>query len=235
MQLKNRWLVAKAVLTKPPSFSDDKPNRLLSLKALAGRCLVKDLDSRLSLVGWDDFRLEGASDPLKALAGRLSKRTPTAGDHARQAAATRLHFDRSEYVRRLIAEIRNELISICRTDLPLMLSQSDPEQPPSVVFNFAAQQNYHIECLLEIHWLGELHERSANVSLQARLTYGGQGPGFQNDARKMVQHISIHDGEPEVIVALSGDIAKVIGTALDLIEVNAGAPLIGGQTVQVQK
>lgn len=234
MQLKNRWLVAKAVLTKPPSFSDDKPNRLLSLKALAGRCLVKDLDSRLSLVGWGDFSFEEASDPLKSLAGRLSKRMPTAGDHARQASATRLDFDRNEYVKRLVAAIRNELISICRTDLPLTLSQSEPEQPPSVIFNFAAQQNYHIECLLEILWLGALHERSANVSLQARLTYDSQGPDFQSDAGKLVQHISIHDGEPEVGVTLAGDIAKVIGAALDLIEVNAGAPLIGGQIVQVQ-
>lgn len=233
MQLQNRWLVAKAVLTKPPSFADDKPNRLLSLKALAGRCLVKDLDSRLSLVGWDDFRLEGASDPLTALAGRLSKRTPSAGDQARQAAATRLDFDRSEYTRRLLAAIRNELISICGTDLPMTLHQSEPGQPPSVIFNFAAQRNYHIECLLEIHWLEELHARSANISLQARLTYDGQAPDFRNDHRKLMQQISIHDGEPEVAVALSGEIAKIISAALDLIDVDAGASLVGGKTIQV--
>ncbi|CAG9171633.1 protein kinase domain-containing protein [Cupriavidus respiraculi] len=233
MQLKNRWLVAKAVLTKRPSFADDRPNRLLPLKALAGRCLVKDLDSRLNLVGWDDFRLEGASDPLTALAGRIAKRTPTAGDNARQAAATRLDFDRSEYVKRLSAAIRNELIPICRTDLPITLHQSEPGQPPSVVFNFAAQGNYQIECLLEIHWLEELHERSANISLQGRLVYGDQAPDFRNDARKLVQQVSINEGEPEMAVALSEDIAKIIGSALDLIDVQDGAPLVGGKTVQI--
>lgn len=233
MRLKNRWLVAKAVLTKSPSFADEKPNRLLSLKALSGRCLVKDLDSRLNLVCWEDFQLEGASDPLAALAGRLSKLTPTAGDYARQAAATRLEFDRSEYLRRLLSAIRNELISICRTDLPMTVHQSGLGQLPSVSFKFAAQQNYHIECLLEIHWIGELHERSANISLQARLSYDGQVPDFKSTERKMVQHASINESEPEMAVALSGDIAKLIGVALDLIDVNAGAPILGGKIVQL--
>ena len=67
MQLGNRWLVARAVLTKTPTFIDHDPNRLLQLKVLSHRCLVKDLNTRLQLVGWDDFILEDSRDPRAAL------------------------------------------------------------------------------------------------------------------------------------------------------------------------
>ena len=40
VSLGNRWLVARAVLTKLPSFPDAAPDRLLPLKALASRCLT---------------------------------------------------------------------------------------------------------------------------------------------------------------------------------------------------
>jgi len=42
-----------------------------ALKALAARCLVKDLETRLQIVDWSDFALEGAHDPLARLRGRL--------------------------------------------------------------------------------------------------------------------------------------------------------------------
>lgn len=233
MQLKNRWLVAKAVLTKTPSFADEKANRLMSLKALASRCLVKDLDSRLSLVGWEDFSLEGASNPLTALAGRLLKRTLTPGEHARHAAVARLDFDRNEYMRRLVAAIRNELISVCRTDLPMTLRYSEPGQPPSVIFDFAVQRNYHIHCFLEFHWLGELNERSANIALQARIIYPDQAQEFEINARKLVQHVSIDLWEPEMAIEIAGHIAERIDTALNVIEVGGDLHGALGGNIQI--
>lgn len=71
--LGNRWLVARAVLTKQPSFFEADTKRLSAEKALALRCLTKDLDTRMSLVGWDEFKFNKAEDSLTALKTKLSK------------------------------------------------------------------------------------------------------------------------------------------------------------------
>lgn len=229
MRVNNRWLVAKAVLTKTPTFYDETPNRLLHLKALAARCLAKDLDSRLAMVGWDDFMLEGASDPLTALAGRLAKRSLSAGEYAKQSAAARLTFDRLELVNRLVAAIRNELLPICGTGLPITLNHSDAGDPPRVVFSFSSPPSYHVECLLELEWLTELHERTANIFLQGRLLHLGICPEFVEANRKLAHAVTIHEGEADAAMTLASSIATIVGAALDLIEINAEKPLVGGQ------
>lgn len=120
----NRWLVARAVLTKTPSFSEHHSNQLASLKALASRCLIKDLQTRLQLVGWDDFLSAGGKDALSTLSGKLAKRRGNAGVQARMIAEQRLSYERRQFQSRLTENLRTELIVVCGTDLPLTVKPS---------------------------------------------------------------------------------------------------------------
>lgn len=228
MKLNNRWLVAKAVLTKTPSFSDESPDRLLSLKSLASRCLVKDLDSRLSLVGWDDFQFAGASDPLMALAGRLAKRGISVGEQTKQAARERLEFERGESVKRVLYSARNELLHICQTRLPSNFQLSEAGQLPGALMEFNVSQDYKIQCLLEFHWLEEHHERNSTITTQCRIMFGGAAPDFDLKNRRPVQSLTIGEGEQTLAIALAGNVATVVFHALDIIDSSAESPLYHG-------
>jgi eukaryotic-like serine/threonine-protein kinase len=169
MQLGNRWLVARAVLTKTPAFIDPDPNRLLQLKVLSARCLVKDLNTRLQLVGWDDFILEGSRDPLTALRVRLQKGQLNSGGHADASSTGRLEFERAEFLKRLISQIRTELIQTCGTQLPLTLNPSGPGEPTSSRVTLAVDRNTSIVCTIGIDWSSPPYDRTANITLTARI------------------------------------------------------------------
>jgi len=228
MKLNNRWVVAKAVLTKTPSFADDVPDRLLSLKSIASRCLVKDLDSRLSLVGWDDFQFADASDPMAALASKLAKRVTPAGEHAKQAAAARLEFDRKESVKRVLDSARNELVHTCQARLPFTLRFADPNEVPGALLEFSATPDAKIQCLLEVHWLEALHERSATITAQCRILHKGRSPDFHADARTLTQHLTIEENEHVLSVALARDVANRVFQALEFIDAASEEQLDGG-------
>jgi serine/threonine-protein kinase len=216
--LGNRWLVARAVLTKQPSFADAALNRLPALKALAVRCLTKDLDTRLALVGWEDFLLEGATDPLAALRGRLSKGLASLGGQAGETTAARLAFERSDYLRRLAERVRAELIGICGTSLPLMMRLPAPGEPLELKFLFSPNRSVSIECIANFKWHEEMFERNANVNVGAYILCTGEHDVPSSIEFKPVAVVAIQANDDEAVVQLATEIARRVGIGLDRIE-----------------
>lgn len=231
MELSNRWLVARAVLTKSPSFADTNPARLSQLKALSSRCLVKDLDTRLQLVAWDDFILEGAVDPLVSLRARLAKGKLGAGGHAKAKLEARLEFDRTEFLRRLVSSIRSELQPTCGTQLPLLAQQSEPGHPPGALFVLTANENAAIECRVQLQWQNELYERTATVLLTSRLITGPARGGHDDSPPKVVFEVTALDSEQEAARAVAIEIAAAAVSALDLIEAGTALDALNGHVL----
>lgn len=216
--LGNRWLVAKAVLTKTPSFTDGNPGRLANLKALAARCLVKDLDARLRLVGWEDFILEGAKDPLTALRARLTKGRANPGGQSTAAAASRLQFDRAEFMRRFTEGVRAELLPSCGTSLPLTAKPSAPGEQPHTRFLLTVDKQVSIDCVVRFVWQEQLYERTANILLEARIVCTGHQEPTTPPNSRLIATATILQSEIESISATANAVASVAAAALDLVE-----------------
>ena len=218
MGLGNRWLVARAVLTKVPSFDDVDPNRLTNLKSLASRYLVKELDSRVQLVSWEDFILEGAKDPLTTLRARLAKGRPNIGKQIDAATASRLEFDRSEFFRRFAEMVRTELLPVCGTNMPLTLSLSAPGEPPVAQLILTVDANWTIECALSFDWQAQIYERTAELQMQARLLRAQVAEPNAGINRKLVTVATIANNESETATSVAAAIAEVVTGALDRLE-----------------
>ncbi|CQR37106.1 conserved hypothetical protein [Thiomonas arsenitoxydans] len=226
VNLGNRWLVARAVLMKQPTFSDTEPHRLPGLKALAIRCLTKDIDTRLALVGWEDFLLEGDLDPKAALRDRLSKGLACLVGQPNEAPAAKLTFERNEYIRRFSERLRTELIGICETNLPLTMRASDPGEPSSVKCRFSPNSQIDIECVVVFAWQSQIYEKTANVEVGARILCCGKGEiSGQPQLKKPTAVIAIQSGEDEAVQLISTEIARRVGLGLDQIEA-VGADIV---------
>lgn len=235
MELGNRWLVAKAVLTKSPSFTSLPQHHLSHLRALAARCLVKDLDTRLQLVGWDDFVLEGASNPLVSLQGRLAKKRLHIGADVGASTTSRLEFDRAEFVKRFIDNVRAELISICGTDLPLTMKPPTPDNLSLTGFMLAYGNNITIVCNVEVEWQTELYERSANIRLSGQLINLGSSDEPTPPIFHVICTATMLEGENESVICLSEAIAEAVERAIDHIEASSDATEAHGIDLQLDK
>lgn len=232
VSLGNRWLVARAVLTRLPSFADSIPDRLLQLKALASRCLTKDLDTRLALVGWEDFLLEGASEPVRALRGRLAKGTMSSRRRAGESAAARLDFERSEFMKRFSDRVRGELIHICGTQLPLTMKPPAPGEPTDVKYVFAVDRQLFIECRVEFAWQDGVYERAVNLRVGAQVVCAGRDDAIPPLTSKVVGVAVIQEAEDEVITLVTTELARLVGLALDRSEGEENTATLHGLNVQ---
>lgn len=218
MSLGNRWLVARAVLTKQPTFPDPVPNRLLALKALASRCLTKDLDTRLQVVGWEAFQLEGTNDPVGALRSRLAKGSISARRIAGEPSVARRDFDRTEFMTRFSDRIRGELIHICGTQLPLTMELPAPGDPMEIRYEFDTSNQLFISCYLGLDWQDGLYERSVNLRVGAQIANVGSGETMPSVAYQPVGVAVIQEAEDEAVTLVTHQLARLIERALDLIE-----------------
>jgi serine/threonine protein kinase len=223
VNLGNRWLVARAVLTKTPSFADGNPNRLAALKALSARCLVKDLDTRLQIVSWSDFDLEGSHDPLARLRGRLERRDAGSLDASAAALESRLRFDRNTFEKRFIEAVKLELIVICGKQLPLIIRASAAGNDPIFGFEFTYSERVKIKSSVWIEWQAELYGRTAMIRLGDTAVCG----------------VTISEAEDQAIYSVACAIANIVAEALDLIESNnitemKGTLAITGNAGQVE-
>lgn len=234
MKLGNRWLVARAVLTKTPSFTDPNPNRLLQLKVLSARCLVKDLNTRLQLVGWDDFILEGSTEPLTALRARLQKGRLNSGGHADASSAGRLDFDRAEFLKRLIGQIRSELYPTCGKQLPLTANISGPGEPAAARVTLTFDKQISIVCNIGIDWCAPPYDRTANITLAARIICDG----FENHTAvtppRTVCVATISEGEDLSAICVSNAIAVAAGVGLDHIDSGVDRAELSGIDLQIK-
>jgi len=204
VSLGNRWLVARAVLTKTPSFTDTNPTRLSALKALSARCLVKDLETRLQIVNWSDFEFEGSHDPLARLRGRLERRDTGSPDASALALESRLRFERSSFEKKFIEGVKLELIATCGKRLPLIIRSPAPDSARIFGFEFAYSEQVKIKSSVRILWLDEIYSRTTTIRL-------GDTP---------VCAVTISEAEEQAVYSVSSALANVIGEGLDLIEGN---------------
>jgi eukaryotic-like serine/threonine-protein kinase len=218
MEAGNRWLVSKAVLTKTPSFAGGEVNRLRDLKALAARCLVKDLDLRLQIVGWEDFLFEGANDPLSALRGRLSKGTMGVGPQGKAAAEARLEFERNTFAKSFMDRVRTELISACGTSLPITMPDSADRL--AYTFLFSPPQAATIRCQVSVGWGAELQVREARLSLSAVVCTGKDNVNIPMPKPVLVCPVTIGVNEDIAAGDLTNMIAKAVSAGLEIIELS---------------
>ena len=233
MQLSNRWLVARAVLTKTPVFTDATPGRLLQLKALAARCLVKDLNARLQLVSWQDFILEGSSDPLTALRARLQKGQLNSSVHVTASSIGRLEFERAEFSKRLMGQIQTELIHTCGKQLPLSLSGSGPGEPTSFKVTMAVDRTTSVVCTIGIAWNDPPYETTANMSLTARIVCDEYAESASQFRSKIVSVATISESEDIAATNVSNAIATSATVGLDQLDSGAARAVLNGLDLQM--
>ena len=217
VEMGNRWLVARAVLTKTPSFADVNPNRLAGLKGLSARCLVKDLETRLQIVSWTDFDTEGSTDPLTRLRGRLQR-----GEVGALAAAleSRVSYERATFAGRFVEAVKLQLIEACGTRLPLIVRVASAGTSGTIRFEFTPSERVRVTSSMNIRWEEELFALTATIML-------GDSP---------VCTVTVAQAEELSIYSVSRALANVVADALDLIESNeiaelGGTPVAGGRGV----
>jgi serine/threonine-protein kinase len=209
--LGNRWLVARAVLTKTPSFADTNPNRLAALKALSARCLVKDLELRLQIVRWSDFDCGEAHDPLARLRGRLERQEAGSLDASAAALESRLRYDRTAFERRFIEAVKLELIATCGKRLPLIIRAPMGGSDPIFGFEFMYSERVKIRSSVCVQWRGEIYSRTATICL----------------GDTTVCAVTISEAEDQAIYSTSCALANVVAAGLDLVECNNTADMKG--------
>lgn len=220
--LGNRWLVARAVLTKHPSFSDSELNRLSAEKALALRCLTKDIDTRLALVSWEDFRFNKTEDSLTALKTRLSKGLGHLGQVSKSTSTARLNYERQEYCTRIFERARTELIAVCGTELPVTMTTDYVKCPATVTFTVSPERSILVRVDCDVLWKSGIYEKSAVIETGAiYLPYSTEFPQSKASTKPCLE-ISIGNAEDETVTAIANSVADLIGIALTRIEATGG-------------
>ncbi|MCS1421639.1 protein kinase domain-containing protein [Citrobacter portucalensis] len=212
MSVKNRWLVARAVLTKTPSFLDVNVNRLAREKALALRCLSKDLDTRISLVNWNDFYFDNTVDPLASLRNRLLQRSNSTQNNDNE----KIIFERNSFIRGVSEKIRTELIDACGKQLPVVMPTTGDSHQINYFFSY--ENKCVIACSTQFVWGEELYGNRATVFIGARIEPLQKERHFQGMKMKPCLEVILNTDVDNVIKILSNDIVDYVMIGLDLIE-----------------
>lgn len=216
--LDNRWLVARAVLTKQPSFSDSDTKRLPSEKALALRCLTKDLDTRLSLVGWDEFQFNNVDDPLTALKTKLSKGLGHLGEVSKSTSTARLTYERQEYCIRIFERVRTELIAVCGTELPVTMITDYTSSPANIAFTVSPEKSILVRIECDVSWKSGVYEKSALMETGAMFLPTSSATRHSATPMKACLEMGIGAAEDETVTSIANSVAKLLGLALSRIE-----------------
>ena len=167
VEMGNKFLVARAVLTKTPRFADADPARLFAAKALAQRCLTKDPSARLAMVSWDDYMLDGATNALASLAAKIAQKKTSAGTTAAMSLKQRLDFERKAYRTRLCNLIRNFLIEVCGTKLPIVMM--DGEDQAKLDLHIEVGNEYRVVVTGKFHWQPDPTPKTVELHMSAVL------------------------------------------------------------------
>ena len=218
VSLENRWLVARAVLTKFPSFADADPHRLSTEKSVALRCLTKDIDTRLRLVGWEDFQFGKGGSRLNALKRRLSKGV----NHTRCTSVVpttdRLDFERSTFLKRVFDNVRTELLEVCESQLPLTMEADWKKPKTDIVIQLMLSKSIRLEIVCRAEWKTDVYEKYATLMIGAKfIKPNALDTAFHIDLRPMLE-VAIGGTEDEVVNVISNELARVIELALSRIE-----------------
>lgn len=224
VSLGNRWLVARAVLTKQPSFSDTDTWRLSAEKALALRCLTKDLDTRLSLVGWDEFQFNKVEDPLTALKTKLSKGLGHLGEVSKSTSTARLAYERQEYCTRVFERVRTELIAVCGTELPVTMITDYGNSSANIAFTVSPEKSILVRVDCDVSWKSGVYEKLALMEIGAMFLPNSSATRHPETPMKACLEMAIGAAEDETVTAIAHKVAELVGLALSRIEATGGDP-----------
>ncbi|MCO3721289.1 protein kinase [Pseudomonas aeruginosa] len=217
MDTGNRWLVAKAVLTKMPAFTDGNPGRLAALKTLARKCLIKDMETRLQVIGWKDFDFIDSSESLVTLRKKLASRRTQGED----VVVRQLKFDRERYRESLVSRVREQLIATCQTDLPLKFYSSAPGDKESSDFLLNPMAHVLIGIRIILDWQSGLYQNSANVKMLAGIFLTGEQVDFDGLTFSIICNVSLVGNCEEAATDICSGIADIVGRALDVVDAAA--------------
>jgi len=216
MAVGNRWVLARAVLTVTPSFGDGDPTRLAKLKALASRCLTKDLDARLQIVQWEDFVLVSEIDPLVALKSRLEKIAPARRNSvALSPLDAKLRFERTEFEKTFIDRVRAEMIAQCEAKMPLSVQKAP--SAPTYQFAFRPVKGAQIQCQILMEWLGGMYLRTARIKMSCNI-YSDQGRLDNHEENwSLLGTVTMGQSEDQSVYETTRAMAEALNRALDVI------------------
>lgn len=220
--LNNRWLVARAVLTKQPSFSDGDSKRLPTEKVLALRCLTKDLDTRLSLVDWNDFQFNKVEDPLTALTIKLSKGIEHLGKPSESNTTAQLVYERQKYCAQLFERVWDTLNPLLGTKLPVVMSPQYEANPSNVAFIVKQTKiiKIHIDC--RIFWKSGIYEKYALIDIGGIFLSNQSVASTQKPLMKSCLEICIEATEDDAAEVMANKVAELITLGISRIEASSG-------------
>ncbi|MCU1127907.1 protein kinase [Stenotrophomonas maltophilia] len=211
----NRWLVARAVLDKTPSFPDADPSRLARQKALASRCLVKDGAIRLQIASWNDFEFEAPANGLSSLHAKLTKGKGTAGAQLLAASRHKLEFERSGAAKRLCDSIKAELIVACCQQIRLSMYPLESATTHAYVYEFSISEAVTLHCTLSLSWNDDLQSETATVATAATVIVGSKPAN--KTAKVPLAVFAIGKSEDVTALDVANNIAAMLAFAIDLV------------------
>jgi serine/threonine-protein kinase len=230
VSLTNRWLLARAVLTKTPNYPDVDQTRLIAQKALATRCLTKDMETRLRIVSWNDFTFEAATDGLSKLKGRLAKGRGLAGSQGAAAVDERLRFERAQFAKRFSETVRTELIAACDREIHVSLVAIRTGDHSDYRFELGVSKAIRVLATIYFGWFDDgLSSTSARISISAAMSSEqNQIPSCEPRA---VAVAAINNSEEIVALDVARRLANIVLRALDLIESGQDAAILNGTDI----
>jgi serine/threonine-protein kinase len=222
----NRWLLARAVLEKKPSFPDSDPTRLARQKALAARCLAKDGNVRLQISSWSDFNLDAPADGVSALQARLTKIQGSAGATSFAASKRRMEFERQEFMKRLCDAVKLELIASGNKQIRINMHPLVDRSSTVYVYEITCTSGLNIVCNVSFVWATGIHAASAVVMIEAAVRPVEKPPA--QSSRLPVAEATIGASEEITVSILANKIANITISAIDVWEANHGAEEIHG-------
>ncbi|WP_421831601.1 protein kinase domain-containing protein [Limnobacter sp.] len=214
----NRWLVARAVLTTTPSFSDTNLSRLLNEKSVALKCLTKDLDTRLELVNWEDFQFDDKASNLESLATRLSKPISPVTNQLLVASANKLDYERCQFLNIVYGRVRTELLGVLQNRFVLAMQLDAKGANADCVFKLTVCSSVGLAIICRPVWKAHLHAKCANVMLGAQFFDPNSATPVVIHSLAAVFEAVVGENENELVYTVSNKIAEIVGIALDIVE-----------------
>lgn len=208
----NRWLVAKAVLLKHPEFIDGSPDRLTKLKAVASKCLTKDMDIRLKIVSWNDFSIL-SKDPLLLLRDRLKSRSTS----SESSLDRETYFYREAFKEKISKKIRELLIPVCKTDLPFSLSSATENKITIIELKFTLDKKMTLLSRIVLDWQDGLYKKDGVILMSCYLAHSDQIVDIDRVSKKTICTYSTDINIEEASYLICNVIAEATVSAFDIV------------------
>jgi hypothetical protein len=207
----NRYVLAMAVLQKVPAI--EAPLAAPRLKALAARCLTKDMGRRLAMVNWEDFD----ADRTASVASRLQRVREVGLGPARDARSSQERvLRRSGLGEAVLAGLRAKL----QDELPgCQLELAERRSGGDLILRIPSTE-LCVKCSIEFRWLETSRDETAVVLVSSVLK---QAVAADAAEPKSFDVATLADGAvDQAIAVLYEHTLERIELALDIAEASNG-------------